>query len=88
MNPLKVTKVVVGVVSSVGADLIITKAVKLIAPSSSKIARGAMWVGGMFMGMMVGDRVGDYAEGLVETVAVRVKEISDNLTGMKNQTEK
>lgn len=88
MNPLKVTKVVVGIVSGLGADLIITNAVKLVAPNSSKIAKATMWVGGMFMGMMVGDRVGDYAEKTVEDIAEKIKDFNDNLKWMKTQKEK
>ncbi len=89
MDYLKVGKFVVGIVAGIGADKIIGNMVKATTPNNvGKLARGAIWVGGAFMGMMVGDKVGKYAEETVDNGVKAVKKIMEDIENKKLEKSK
>jgi hypothetical protein len=89
MDYLKVGKIVIGLIAGIGADKIVGNVVRATTPAAvGKLARGAIWVGGAFMGMMVGDKVGEYSGELIDKTVEQTKKLMEEIENKKMEKSK
>lgn len=89
MDYLNVGKLVVGLVAGIGADKIVGNVIKVTTPAAvGKLARGAIWVGGAFMGMMVGDKVANYSSEFIDKTVEQTKKLMESIENKKMEKSK
>lgn len=76
MEKIKIVKMVLGVIVSVGVGAIISNVIKTSTPIRVKpIMKACMYIGGVMLSGLVGDQAVKYAEQKVDEIVILVKDM-------------